>query len=184
MTEQRTLLTAEEFFWQYSSKEGRYALVKGEVVEAPFLVWVQGIIVANIAAELEAFIRRRHLGETVIGAGFTLERHPDTVRGPNVSFVRKERIPEEGLLQGYFEGAPDLAVEVVSPSDTASQLEIKVHDYLRTGGQRVWVVYPDSRRVVIHRPDGQARRYGPDETIEDEELLPGFSLPLREVFNR
>jgi Uma2 family endonuclease len=107
------------------------------VVEAPFLVWVQGVIVANIAAELEAFVRQRHLGEVVIGAGFILERHPDTVRGPNVSFVRKERIPKEGLPQGYFKGAPDLAVEVFSPWDTASQLEIKVHDYLRTGTQRV-----------------------------------------------
>jgi Uma2 family endonuclease len=115
MTEQRTLLTAEEFFWQYSSKEGRFSLVKGKVVEAPFLVWVQGATVANIAAELEAFVRQDHLGVVVIGAGFTLERHPDMVYGPNVSFVRKERTPKEGLPQGYFEGAPDLAVEVVSP---------------------------------------------------------------------
>jgi Uma2 family endonuclease len=122
------------------------------------------------------------LGVVVIGAGFTLERHPDTVYGPNVSFVRKERVPKEGLPQGYFEGAPDLAVEVVSPWDTASQMELKVHDYLRTGAQRVWVVYPDSWRVAVHRPDGQARWYGQDETIEDEELLPGFSLPLRQIF--
>ena len=77
---------------------------------------------------------------------------------------------------------PDLAVEIVSPSDTAVELEVKVHDYLRNGALRVWVVYPDSRRVAVHRPDGTARWYSEDAAIEDEGLLPGFSLPLREIF--
>jgi Uma2 family endonuclease len=181
MTEQRILLTAEEFFEQYSHKEGSYELVKGEVVEMAPPGWDHGEIAANIAGELRAFVRQHDLGRVVIETGFWFENQPDIVRIPDVTFLKRDRAPV-GSLPGFFMGAPDLAVEVVSPWDTASQLEVKVHDYLRTGAQRVWVVYPDSHSVVVHRPDGQARRYGQNEAIEDEELLPGFSLPLREIF--
>jgi len=118
----------------------------------------------------------------VAESGFRLEQQPDTVRGPDVAFIARERIPAEGLPRAFFEGPPDLAVEIVSPSDTAADLEIRVHDYLRNGALRVWVVYPDSRRVAVHRRDGTARWYSEDAAIEDEGLLPGFSLPLREIF--
>jgi Uma2 family endonuclease len=84
---------------------------------------------------------------------------------------------------GFFTGAPDLAVEVVSPSDTASEIEQKVQDYLRSGTQRVWVVYPDSRRVQVYSPDGTSRGYREDAAIEDQDLLPGFSLSLGEIFS-
>jgi Uma2 family endonuclease len=182
MTEQRTLLTAEEFFRQYSGKEGHYELVKGEVVEMAPPGGVHGRTAIAISSALYTFVLQHDLGEVVGESGFYLERHPDMVRAPDVAFIRKERVPAQGLPRAFIMGVPDLAVEVVSPWDTASQLEIKVHDYLRTGAQRVWVVYPDSRRVAVHRPDGQARWYGQDEAIEDEELLPGFSLPLSQIF--
>jgi Uma2 family endonuclease len=98
-----------------------------------------------------------------------------------VSLVKAERLPDR-LPRGFFPGAPDLAVEVVSPGDTAAYLESKIQDYLGGGAQRVWVVYPDTRSVVVHQPNGTARRYGADDTLTDEELLPGFSLPLEELF--
>jgi Uma2 family endonuclease len=182
MGQQRTLLTAGEFFRLYSSKEGHYELVKGKVIEMPPPGWVHGGIAVNIASELRAFVRQHNLGRVVVESGCWLERQPDTVRGPDVAFIARERMPAEGLPRGFFEGAPDLAVEIVSPTDNATELEIKVHDYLRNGAQRVWVVYPDSRRVAVHHPDGTARWYSEDAAIEDEELLPGFSLPLREIF--
>jgi Uma2 family endonuclease len=183
MTEQRILLTAEEFFWLYSHKEGDYELVKGEVIEMAPPGIAHGGIAVNIASALHVFVRQNDLGRVIVEGGFCLECRPDTVRGPDVSFIKKERIPAEGLPRAFFPGAPDLAIEVVSPSDTASELEAKVHDYLRNGAQRVWVVYPGSRRMAVHRPDGTARWYSEDEAIIDEELLPGFSLPLTEIFN-
>ena len=143
---------------------------------------VHGGIAIRIGAALETFVRQHNLGRVVVESGFLLGSQPDTVRGPDVAFIARERIPAEGLPRAFFEGAPDLAVEIVSPTDNATELEIKVHDYLRNGAQRVWVVYPDSRRVAVHRPDGTARWYSEDAAIEDEELLPGFSLPLREIF--
>ncbi len=79
-------------------------------------------------------------------------------------------------------GAPDLAVEIVSPSDSAGELEMKVSDYLRNGSSSVWVVYPDSKRVQVFRPDGSGRWYSEDSAIEEPQLLPGFSLLLHEIF--
>lgn len=183
MTEQRTLLTQEEFFRLYSHREGDYELVKGEVIETPPPGIEHGGIAVNISSALHIFVRQHDLGRVVVEGGFCLECRPDTVRGPDVAFIRKERIPAEGLPRAFFQGAPDLAIEVVSPSDTAAELEEKVHHYLRNGTQRVWVVYPGSRRMAVYRPDGIARWYSEDETVTDEEFLPGFSLPLRDVFS-
>lgn len=157
MTEPRTLLTAEDFFRLYSHKEGHYELVRGEVIEMAPPGGVHGGIAANITSALHPYVRQHNLGRVVVGSGLCLECRPDTVRGPDVAFIRRERIPEEGLPHAFFRGAPDLAVEIVSPSDTAAELETKVHDYLRNGALRVWVVYPDSRRVLVHRSDGSGQ---------------------------
>ncbi len=182
MSEQRTLLTADEFFRLYSHKEGQYALVKGEVIEMSLPGGVHGGIAVNITIGLGSFVRRHDLGRVVVETGFRLESRPDTVRGPDVAFIAKDRVPAEGLPRAFFLGAPDLAVEIVSPSDSAAELEMKVSDYLRNGTRSVWVVYPDSQRVQVYRPDGTARCYSDDSTLEEPELLPGFSLPLQEVF--
>jgi Uma2 family endonuclease len=183
MSEQRTLLTAEEFFRLYSHRDGDYELVKGEVVKMAPPGGVHGGTATNIASALHTFVRQHDLGRVVVESGFRLESQPDTVRGPDVAFVSKERLPAEGLPRAFFTIAPDLAVEVVSPSDTASDMEQKVQDYLRNGAQRVWVVYPDTRTIVVYRPDGTARVFSGDATIEDPELLPGFSLSLQEIFS-
>ena len=182
MTRQRTLLTAEEFFDLYSHREGDYELVKGEVIEMAPPGFVHGGIAVNIAIALGTFVRQHNLGRVVAESGYRLESQPDTVRGPDVSFIRNERIPPEGMPRGFFLGPPDLAVEVVSPSDTAAEMEVRVHDYLDAGAQRVWVAYPGSRRFAVHSPDGTARWLNEEDVLEDPELLPGFSLPITEVF--
>ena len=182
MAQQRTLLTAEEFFRLYSHKDEHYELVRGEVIELAPPGWEHGGVAANIAASIVSFLRQHDLGRAVVESGYWIERQPDTVRGPDVSFVRRERLPAEGPPRAFFKGAPDLAVEIVSPSDTAAGMEAKVHQYLQNGVQRVWVVYPDSRRVTVHRPDGSAQCYDEEATLEEPELLPGFALPLAEVF--
>jgi len=182
VAQQLSVLTAEEFFRLYSHKEGHYELVRGEVVEMAPPGGVHGGVASNISYSLQAYNRQHRLGRVVVETGFCLECRPDTVRGPDVAFVRNERVPPAGMPRGFFSGPPDLAVEVVSPSDTAAELERKVHEYLNSGAQRVWVFYPDTRRVAVHRPDGTARWYIEEEALEDPELLPGFSLPIREIF--
>lgn len=183
MTDRRTLMTADDSFCLYSHKDEHYELVKGKVVEMTPPGGVRGGIAVNIAIPLGTFVRSHDLGRVVVESGFHLERQPDTVRGPDVSFIRKERIPERGLPRAFFAGAPDLAVEIVSPSDSAAGLEAKVRDYLRAGSLRVWAVYPDSKGVAVHRPGGSVLWHGEGKTIEDEELFPGFSLGLDEILD-
>ena len=100
------------------------------------------------------------------------------MRGPDISFVRKSRLqnPDE-----YFEGGPDLAVEIVSPGDDASDLREKIKQYLDAGTSVVWVVYPRSRQIEIHTPDKTIRTLGVEDTLEAPELLPGFQLSVRAI---
>ena len=180
MTTQKTLLTAEEFYLFCCRNDGRYELVDGEVVELAFNDDERGGIVTNVGTTFNVYRRQRGSGRARVSTGYVLRRGPDTVRGPDVSFVFHPRV--EGWDSGFPVGAPDIAVEVVSPSDTAAGMARKVAEYLAAGSERVWVVYPAGRRVVVHRADGSVVSYGGDDVITDEELLPGFSLLLSEIF--
>lgn len=177
---QKTLVTAEEFYRDYSGREGRHELVRGEVVT----MTPPGIEHAGIAlkagSRLLDHATRRELGWVGVEGGFVLG--PSTVRGPDVAFIRRERLPAGSAPRGFFQGAPDLAVGVVSPSDTAADLDVRVHDYLAAGASQVWVVYPDTRRVAVHDPDGTARWYTEDDTLDGGDLLPGFSVKVSEFF--
>ena len=139
-----------------------------------------GEIASNVDTSFNIYSRLHGIGRARVETGYTLSTGPDTVRLPDVSFVLQPRV--EGRGRGFVPGAPDIAVEVVSPSDTAAGMARKVAEYLDAGSQRVWVVYPAGRRVVIHRADGSVFSFEGDDVITDEELLPGFSLPLSEIF--
>ena len=180
MTTQKTLLTAEEFYLFCCENDGRYELVDGEVVELAPPNDEHGEIASNVDTAFNIYSRLRGIGRARVETGYTLRSGPDIVRLPDVSFVLQPRV--EGRGQGFPSGAPDIAVEVVSPSDTAAEVARKVAEYLAAGSQRVWVVYPAGRQVLIHRADGAVLSYGGDDVITDEELLPGFSLPLSEIF--
>ena len=182
MVEARTLVTAEELL-QMSQEPGDVAheLVEGELVEMAPPGEIHADISAELAVRLRPYARQHNLGRVFVELGFRLKSRPDTVRTPDVSLVKAERLPER-LRRGFFPGAPDLAVEVVSPSDNAAYLDSKIQDYLRHGAQRVWVVYPETQSVVVYLLDGTAHRYGAADTLTDEEFLPGFALPLKELF--
>ena len=180
MTSQKTLLTSEEFYLFCCQNDGRYELVDGEVVELAPPNDEHGDTALSVGTAFKIYSRRQGVGQARVETGYTLRQGPDTVRGPDVSFVFRPRV--EGRGSGFPTGAPDVAVEVVSPSDTAAEVAGKVAEYLAGGSQRVWVVYPSVRRVVIHRADGSVLSYSGDDLISDEELLPGFSLPLSEIF--
>jgi Uma2 family endonuclease len=129
-------------------------------------------------------VRARGLGRGLAAeTGFRLFSDPDTVRAPDVAFVRAERIAEARLPTGFWPGAPDLAVEVLSPSDTADEVGEKVAEYLRAGTELVVLVYPRTRPVGLFRPDSTARFLTEDETLALGEPLPGFTCRVADLFD-
>ena len=141
-----------------------------------------GAASARIVSELDAHVRAGSLGVVLVECGFVLSDDPSTVRIPDVSFVARGHMPGDGLPRGYFRGGPDLAVEVVSPSDKAGELAVKTADYLTAGTQQVWIVEPNTRTVAVYKPGGAARVYGADDTLDGGDLLPGLALPVGELF--
>ncbi len=178
----KTLLTIAEFE-KLPEKEGvRYELDEGELVEMTFPTPRHNLIVGRLYAVLDGFVRARKLG-TVFPSdtGYVLSRQPATLRGPDVSFVGTERSTAIDLDRNIG-GAPDLAVEVVSESDTARDLQKKVRQYLATGSRTVWVVYPATREIHVFDADGSVQRLTPDKNLESWHLLPGFSHPIADLF--
>jgi Uma2 family endonuclease len=118
---------------------------------------------------------------TTAEAGFQIAHEPDTVRAPDVAFVRAERIPSGGV-KGFFQGAPDLAVEVVSPTDRQSEVAAKVQEWLLAGCSVVWVVDPENRAVTVHRNHSEAVILTTTDTLTGGEVLPDFSMRVAEIF--
>jgi Uma2 family endonuclease len=157
--------------------------VRGELTTTAPTSGEHGVAAFNIAGELRAFIKARDLGVGV-GAetGFILSRNPDTVRAPDCAFIRKDRIPKEGPPKKFWPGAPDLAVEVLSPSDSASEVLDKIDEWLTAGTRLVWVVDPAKKTVTIHAPNRHPRKLQLADTLDGEDVLPGLQLPIAEIF--
>ena len=173
-------MTAEQLL--QTSGLGRCALVRGELVMMSPAGEEHGVIVMNLSAPLSTLVRRKGLGR-VFGAetGFVIARDPDTVRAPDVAFVRAERLsPTPG--KGFFPGPPDLAVEVVSPSDRASEVLAKMHEWLDAGCRTVWLVDPETRTVTVYRSRSQIRVLATSDSLSGEDIVPDFSIPITEVF--
>jgi Uma2 family endonuclease len=132
---------------------------------------------------LDRFVEDHDLGVVFAAeTGFQLARAPDTVRAPDVSFVRKERLPEGDLPTGYWPGPPDLAVEVMSPNDSKPEVERKAQEYLRKGVRLVWLVFPRKRAVAVHRPGAPVELLGESDALDGGEVVPGFRYPLARLF--
>ena len=175
------LMTAEEL-WQLPDTGVRYELIDGELVETMPPGGIHGAVAVVLSTLLRIWMRQHGRGYIGVEAGFILARDPDKVRGPDVSYVRAERIPVSGIPEGFWTIAPDLAVEVVSPTETAEEIRAKVRDFLRAGTPMVWVIYPRSREVVVHLPDGTARTYHEQAELTAPAILPGFSCTVTELF--
>ncbi len=175
------LLTAEEF-WLLPGSGKRRSLVRGEVVDTIPPGGRHGVVAVRLVVRLEAWAGSGPGGIVGVESGFRLLRNPDTVRGPDVFYVRASHIPSTGIPEAFWEIAPDLAVEVVSPGESAEEVREKVRDYLAAGTPLVWVVYPRTREVVAHTPDGLARTYGSGDVLEQFDVLPGFTCPVTELF--
>jgi Uma2 family endonuclease len=173
-------LTIEEFE-RLPDEASRMELVRGHVVREPPAGFEHGALAVRIASSLDTFVRRHGLGK-VLGAetGFVLFDDPPTVRAPDVAFVARERLPAD--RRGYARLAPDLAVEIVSPSNTHSEIQDKVFDYLDAGTRLVWVVEPRGRTVTVYRSRDAIRILTSDQEIGGGDVLPGFRIPVSEFF--
>ena len=175
------LVTAEEL--ERMGEDAPYELVRGELVPVSPPGGEHGELAVRLAFALENFVRPRRLGTVYVETGFILSRRPDTVRGPDVAFVTRERRASlGGRIRGYIPGAPDLAVEIRSPDNTAAELSAKAADYLRAGTRLVWVVDPAAQTVQVHRLGEPASITRAGASLDGKDLLPGFALPLNELF--
>jgi Uma2 family endonuclease len=136
-----------------------------------------------VNAVLRDFARQHRLGKVYAAeTGFVLSRDPDTVRAPDAAFVVAERAAVQESRDGFFDGAPDLAVEVVSPSETEESIHAKVLDYLHAGTRLVWVIHPEAQTVTEYRSLSQIRVVTAEERLDGHDLLPGFSVAVMELF--
>jgi Uma2 family endonuclease len=174
-------ITAEELGRMPNDR--RRELVKGVVREMAASGFDHGATVDNFQFLLSAHVRANKLG-VVVGAetGFRISRAPDTVRGVDVGFVRADRIPATGRPTGYWDGPPDLAVEVLSPTDTVEAIEEKVDDYLSAGCPMVLVINPRRRTLTVHRPGRNPVILREGDSFSAEEVVPGFTCPVAAVF--
>lgn len=176
------LLTAEELL-RMPEDDLRHELVDGRLITMSPPGFAHGICGNRLATALTVFVHQRRLGLVAPqDTGFKLKSDPDTVRAPDVAFVSRARLPRGELPVTYWDGAPDLAVEVLSPDDRLREIEKKIREYLACGATSVWVVCPRTRTVTVRHAGTRPVIIREGDALEDPIVLPGFSHPLSELF--
>lgn len=182
MTVEPKLMTADELL-RLPDDGMRHELVRGELSTMPPGGDEHGDLASTFHFSLTAHVRAQRLGRTYVAdTGYLLTRDPDTVRAPDVAFVRRDRVDATGRLRGFREGAPDLVVEVISPNDLYTEVDEKVAEYLEHGAQLVFVVNPRRRTVTRHRPGEPVRVLTEDDVLDGDDVVPGWTLAVRELF--
>jgi Uma2 family endonuclease len=175
------LITADEL--ERLPETGKHTeLVRGHLIVSEPPGFQHGEIVVTLAAIMKEYVRARNLGRVLAETGFVLATNPDTVRGPDISFVRRERVPDP-IPRGFARFSPDLAIEVLSPDDRPGKVLEKVADYLSAGTQLIWVVDPDRGQARVYRADGTVSVIGESDRLDGEDVLPGFSCALAQVLD-
>ncbi|MFP4440552.1 MAG: Uma2 family endonuclease [Chloroflexaceae bacterium] len=167
---------------QIADPEQLYDLVNGELLAMPRPKYRHGCGAVRLSTLIGNYADTHNLGDVVTETGFILACNPDVVRGPDLAFIAAARVPEESEWDNYFAGAPDLAVEIVSPSDNALDLRTKIGQYLAAGMHLIWVVYPTLKLIDIYRADKTATVLHAADTLDGETLLPGLHIPVAAIF--
>ena len=176
------MMTADDLFLM-SRDDRRLELLDGALVERPLNNEEHGECSGAIAARIWLHVREHQLGAVyAAGTGFYISRNPDVVLAPDVSFVRAGRLPADRDRRKFIEVAPDLVVEVNSPSEHPGDVTNKVQRYLNAGVQLVWVVYPQQRSVAVYRADRTWDSLQGNASLDGANVLPGFTLPLADLF--
>ena len=182
-TTERGLLTADDLLQLYG-KGVRGELIRGVLCETIPVGQEHGEIVTNLVIMLGNFIKPRKLGRlTASDAGVWLERDPDTVREPDIAYFSAEKMPPEVRVTGYSQVAPDLVVEIRSPSDGRWAVNDKALMWLRYGVRLVWAVYPDTRTVEVHREGHKVIVLTESDVLDGLEALPDFTCAVSEIFD-
>ena len=159
----------------------RCELVRGMIVREPGVVFRHGRLQANLVWRLKNWTQRSGYGEVVGECDYVISEDLDTVRIPDASVLLRSVSPED-LFCGRVRGAPDIAIEILSPSDTPPEMREKIADYLGAGALRVWIVDMKARTVAVHRADGGMTLFADGDRLEDPETLPGFDLEIPTLF--
>ena len=161
----------------------RYELVKGELRKMAPTGDEHGDVTMELAGALHQHVKKHHLGKVYAAeTGFKLESDPDTVRAPDIAFVSRVKIEKTGRLKGFRSGAPDLAVEVLSPSDRVSRVERKVAQWLEGGSRMVWVVSPKLHTITVYRALTDIVTLTEKDKLDGADVVPGFRMNVAEVF--
>jgi Uma2 family endonuclease len=180
MADSTRLVTAAELE-KYPDDDYRYELVAGRLIRMSPTGWEHGRIVGQLLAILGEYVRSRNLGRAVTEVGFKLRSDPDTVRAPDVAFVRQERLPS-GKVKGFWNGPPDAAIEVTSPDDTPAEVQAKVEEYLTAGVLVVVVIDPDEETATTYRRLSPPVTVRGDDQLGLDDVIAGFSCPVRKIF--
>lgn len=176
-----TVLTAEEFYETYAHRD--FELVQGRAVPVTPTGPTHGRIDNKIARRVGQFVEDRRLGAVYTNTGFILSRNPDVVRAPDEAFVSAAAIARSPPPEhGYWQIAPDLAIEVVSPNDSAEDIAAKVADYLAAGVRLTWVLYPRLHQVHVFERGSPPRILAGAESLDGSDVLPEFRLPLEDLW--
>lgn len=182
MPETEWLVTAEEFERFPENPHYRYELVEGRLIRMSPASFEHGRIVLQLGSLLHSHLQRHGGGIVASDVGFKLKSNPDTVRGPDVAFLRSDRIPSPAAA-GFVTGAPDAAFEVLSPDDRPSDVRNKIDDYLERGVSLVVVIDPRKKSVALFRPAlPSATLHNEHEVLDLSDVIPGFRCTLREIF--
>ena len=178
------MMTADELF--VMKDDGfRYDLVKGELRKMSPAGSEHGAIIMRLAVALGQHVEENDLGEVFAAeTGFKLASNPDTVLGPDLAFVSNEKIPPTGIPVKFWPGAPDLAVEVISPGNTRGEIEEKIEEYLAAGVPLVWIISPKSRTVTVHQANTESVTLSESDTLDGQHVVPGFRYSITRLFTR
>ncbi len=181
-TRQMTVTEFEQ--WQLSWDNAyRYDLWDGEVIEMAPANQEHGRVAMSLGSLVHVYAQRHRLGHTYAAeTGFVLDEVRHRVLAPDVAFVARSRVPA-GSQRGFFRGAPDLAVEVRSPSQSAREMDTKANGYLAAGTRLVWIVDPARRTVTVYRPDRTPQVLGPEEQLDGYDVLSGFRVAMAAIFD-
>ena len=172
-------MTVEEYMNLDDDDRYRHELIKGELLTMPSPKSLHGRVVANLVILLGLHVKANRLGDVHAESGYHLEHDPDTVLGPDVSFVSAERVDRSD--EHYYDGPPDLAVEVLSPGDRKAYVERKLAVYLERGTRSVWLVNPRRRTIEVVSSMSDRRTLHEDDELVDD-TVPGFRLKVSEIF--